>query len=142
MQALLRAAAILLLLGGLAPGKSESMTELKTRADAAHAGDQAKLCLEYAHRQLENANDLFTKGDVEAAQNGIREVVDYARKGAVAATSSGKRLKQTEIDLRELAKRMRDISNTLAFEDRGPVRKAVEEIEQARSDLLVKMFQN
>ena len=119
---------------------SDSIPELKARADQAHGGEQAKLCLEYAQRELEEADALYTKGDVEKAQAEVEEVVTYAKKAAEVATSSGKRLKQTEIGLRELAKRMRDIGNSLAFEDRAPVNKGVDEIEQARSTLLNKMF--
>ena len=116
------------------------MRELKARADAAHGGEQAKLCLEYARRQLEDANTLFTDGQVDKAQADIREVVDYARKAADAAASSGKHLKETEIKLRKLAERMHDIGESLAFEDRPPVRQAVDEIEQIRSDLMVRMW--
>lgn len=138
----LQTLAVLLVLTGMALASSESIADLKAKADAAHGGEQAKLCLEYAHRLLQEANDQFTKGDVDKAQAEIREIVEYAHKGADAATSSGKRQKQTEIALRELSKRMHDIGDTLAFEDRGPVRHAIEEIEQTRSDLLSKMFQN
>ncbi len=141
MRALLRASAIILTITGLALAAVESLADLKSRADLAHGGDQAKFSLEYAHRLLEDSNAQFTKGDVEKGQAEIREIVDYARIGANAAASSGKRQKQTEISLRELGKRMHDIGDTLAFEDRGPVRQAVEEIEQVRSDLLTKMFQ-
>jgi hypothetical protein len=142
MRAPFRAAATLFLLTSLALGSSETTSDLKTRADASHGGEQAKYSLEYARRVLEASNDLFTKGDVDKAQAEIREVVDYAHKAANAASSSGKRQKQTEIGLRELAKRMHDIGDTLAFEDRGPVRQAVDEIEQLRSELLARMFQN
>ena len=89
---------------------------------------QAKLCLEYAHVQLEAANGLFNDGDADQGQADIREVVGYARKGAEAASSSGKHLKDTEIKLRKLADRMHDIGETLAFEDRQPVRQAVEAV--------------
>jgi hypothetical protein len=141
MRLLLQAAMVLLALAGLGLAATESLADLKSKANLAHGGDQAKYSMEYAHRLLEDSNALFTKGDVEKAQAEIREVVDYARIGANAATSSGKRQKQTEISLRELGKRMHDIGDTLAFEDRGPVKQAVEEIEQVRSDLLTKMFQ-
>ena len=65
---------------------------------------------------------------------------EYGRNAADAASSSGKHLKQTEIDLRKLAKRMKDIAATLAVEDRPPLEKAVEDLEQIRSDLLARMF--
>ena len=136
-----RALAVILLFTSFGLGREDSLAELKAKAEAAHGGEQAKLCLDYARRDLEVANDFYTKGDVERAQAEIREVVQYAHKGAEAATSSGKRMKQTEIALRELAKRMHDIGDTLAFEDRTQVRQAVDDLEGVRSDLLAKMFQ-
>jgi hypothetical protein len=118
----------------------ETLTSLKAKADHAHGGEQAKLCLEYARLQLETANGLFTDGQVDKAQAEIREVVEYSRKGADAAASSGKQLKETEIRLRKLEERMHDIGESLAFEDRPPVRQAQDDIEQVRSDLMVKMW--
>lgn len=140
MRTCLHFAAILLLFGGFTLAAAQAAGELKSRADAAHGGEQAKLCMEYAHLELESSNMLFTDGQVDKAQSQIREVVDYARKGADAATASGKQLKETEIKLRKLSERMHDIGESLAFEDRAPVRQAIEEIEQIRSDLMVKMW--
>ena len=118
----------------------ETLTSLKAKADSAHGGEQAKLCLEYARLQLETANGLFTDGQVDKAQVEIKEVVEYSRKGADAASSSSKQLKETEIRLRKLEERMHDIGESLAFEDRPPVHQAQDEIEQIRSDLMVKMW--
>jgi hypothetical protein len=140
MRFLLRCAAMILLLTSVALASNETPSELKARADAAHGGEQAKLCLEYARHQLDDANALFTDGQVDKAQSEVREAVEYARKGAEAATSSGKQLKETEIKLRKLGERMHDVGESLAFEDRPPVRQAVDEIEQIRSDLMVKMW--
>jgi len=139
MWRLFRYTAIVLALAGPALA-TDSPAELKARADAATGATQAKLCLEYAHVQLAVADNLFNQGEVEKGQAEIREVVDYAHKAANAASASGKRLKETEIDLRKLTKRMHDIGESLAFEDRDPVRKAVEEIDQIRSQLLVRMW--
>ncbi len=140
MRFQLRYAAIVLVLTSLALAGNETASQLKARADAAHGGEQAKLCLEYARRQLEDANALFTDGQVEKAQAEVLEAVDYARKAAEAAASSGKQLKETEIKLRKLGERMHDVGESLAFEDRPPVRQAVTEIEQIRSDLMVRMW--
>jgi hypothetical protein len=140
MRRHLQSAAILLLLTGIALAANETLPQLKTRADAAHGGEQAKLCLEYAHRVLKDANAQFTNGDVDKAQSEVGEVVEYGRKAADAASVSGKHLKQTEIDLRKLSERLHDIAETLAVEDRPPVLKAVNDIEQIRSDLLARMF--
>ena len=140
MRALFQCVSVFFVLAGLALAGNESTSELKAHADAATGGERARLCLEYAHRRLADANSLFNQGEVDKGQADIREVVEYAHKAADAASASGKHLKETEIDLRKLAKRMHDIGETLAFEDRDPVRKAVEEIEQIRSELLVRMW--
>ena len=124
----------------VAASKTESPAELKTRADNAHGGEEAKLSIEYAQVELEHANDLFTEGDVDQAQAAITSVMEYVRKGATAAKSSGKRLKQTEIELRKLQKRMKDIAESLNLDDRPPVLKSVDEIEQVRAGLLTAMF--
>ena len=135
-----QAALIIVSLCLFASAKDESLPELKAKADAAHGGDQAKLCLRYARAELEYANQLFTKGDVEQAQAAISSVMDYVHKSALAATASGKRLKQTEIELRELEKRMKDIGDSLDVEDRPAVLKYVKEIEELRTGLLQAMF--
>jgi len=134
------ASVAVLVLAGLALAGNESNAELKARADKSTGAEQNKLCLEYAHRQLAEADNFFNQGEVEKGQADIREVVEYSHKAADAASASGKHLKETEIDLRRLAKRMHDIGETLAFEDRDPVRKAVDEIEQIRSELMIRMW--
>ncbi len=131
---------LVLLLCCVGLSKTESLADLKTRADNAHGAEQAKLCVEYAQGELEYANELYTKGDVGQAQSAVASVMEYVRKGTSAATSSGKRLKQTEIELRKLEKRMKDIAESLNLDDRPPVLKYVDEIEQLRTGLLTAMF--
>lgn len=140
MRAYVSCAAVLLILSGLLLANTDPAEALKARADAAHGGEQAKLCLEYARQQLEHSNALFTDGQVDQGQAAIGEVVNYSRKGADAATASGKQLKETEIKLRKLAERMHDIGESLAFEDRPLVKQAEDELQQIRSDLMVKMW--
>jgi hypothetical protein len=140
MRAFLQCMVAVVVLTAMALASGETPADLKVRADAAHGVERAKLCLEYARVQLEDSNHLFTDGDVEKAQAEVREVVEYARKAADAASSSGKHLKETEIKLRKVEERMHDIGESLAFEDRPPVRQAVNEIEEIRTDLMIKMW--
>jgi len=131
---------VVLALAGAALAATESTAELKSRCDASSGGDQARFCLEYARRELAEADNLFNQGEVEKGQAAVREVVESAHKGANAAATSGKHVKETEIDLRKLAKRMHEMGETLSIDDRDPVRKAVDELEQIRSDLMVRMW--
>ncbi len=140
MRTYVSRAVLVLMLSSMLLAGAETAEHLKARANAAHGGDQAKLCLEYARMELEDSNALFTDGQVDKGQAAIGEVVNYASKGADAAAASGKQLKETEIKLRKLAERMHDIGESLAFEDRPLVKQAVDELEQIRSDLMVKMW--
>lgn len=131
---------LLFLLTVIGQASDQAAADLKARADAAQGGERANLSLEYAHRQLEDANTLYTQGDVDKAEAEIQEVLAYSHRAADAASASGKRLKQTEIELRKLEHRMRDIGHSLSIDDRPPVEKAVEELEQVRADLLARMW--
>jgi len=131
---------LLVLVLPLAGLTSETTPDLKARADAAHGGERAALSMEYAHRELEEANNLYNQGEVEKAEAAVQEVLTYAQQAATAAATSGKRLKQTEIDLRKLEHRLHDIGQSLNIDDRPPVEKGVQQLEQIRADLLTKMF--
>jgi hypothetical protein len=140
MHILVPVAVLLLTLNVPGQVNSQSGAALKARADAAQGGERAALSLEYAHHQLEEANTMYTQGDVETGDADIHEVVEYCHRSADAASASGKRLKQTEIELRKLEHRMRDIGHSLSIDDRPPVEAAVQELEQVRAGLLAKMF--
>jgi hypothetical protein len=140
MRVASRVVVLLFLLNAIGQGSEQTAADLKARADAAQGADRATLSLEYAHRQLEDANTRYTQGDVDQAEAEIEEVVAYSHRAADAASASGKRLKQTELELRKLEHRMRDIGHSLNIDDRPPVEKAVQELEQVRADLLARMW--
>ncbi len=131
---------VALTLGAFAHKKPEPLEDLKARADRATAGEKAKLCAEVAERQIDAADSDFTAGNVQQAQTEVQDSLDYAVKASDAATSSGKRLKETEIALRKLSERMESVRRSLAFEDRPPLQAAIDRIQQLRNDLLAKMF--
>jgi capsule polysaccharide export protein KpsE/RkpR len=144
-----RSAQILLLtlatiLGGAAPLRAadqpESADKLKQRAEASTGGTRARLFVEAARLEIEEANQHFTDGDVDKAHARVKDAVSDAEKGADAARTSGKRLKDTEIDLRKLQRRTEDIRRSLALEDRPALQSMVERLEALRQQLLDKMF--
>jgi hypothetical protein len=141
MRNIFPAAICLLLFSLMARGAgSQAGPDLKARADAAQGGERVTLSLDYAHQQLEVANKLYSDGEVEKAEAAIGEVLTYAQRATAAATTANKKLKQTEIDIRKLQHRMRDIGQSLSIDDRPPVEKTVQQLEELRADLLAKMF--
>jgi exonuclease VII small subunit len=130
----------LLLSSVLVSATQPPSADLKAKADAAQGSERIGPSLEYARQELEYANTLYTDGDVEKGEAAVNESLTYAKRAADASAAANKRLKQTEIDLRKLQHRMRDIGQSLNIDDRPPVEKAVQELEQLRADLLAKMF--
>jgi len=120
--------------------KQESVQEMIARAEAAKIEDRPALYVEIAERQLKSADELYTAGKVEDAQTALKDVVTYSEKAHDAAIQSGKRLKNTEIDFRKMAAKLRDIKRSLNFDDQAPVQAAADRLENLRTDLLSHMF--
>jgi soluble cytochrome b562 len=120
--------------------KTETLQELIARAESARVEDRPALCVEIAERQLKSADELYTAGKVDDARTAVRDVVTYSEKAHDAAIQSGKRVKNTEIDFRKMAAKLRDIKRSLNFDDQAPVQAAADRLETLRTDLLSHMF--
>jgi len=117
----------------------ETIDQLKARAEAAEQKKQPELYSKLAKMQAEAANDAYN-ANVEQARKLIEEAAESAEKAAGASLATGKRLKKTEIDLRQLHNRMDDIGRTWSFDDRSPIKTSMQRVEAARSKLLDRMF--
>jgi len=137
---LLPVALLNLLLGVAAAARDDEPVEkLIERANS--AGDhKAELFAKVARREVEIANDEFVKGDVQQAYLAVKAVSEYSDKALQAAHQYRKKLKETELTLRATSRRLNDVEQTLAFEDRPLVRQVVEHVEDIRTDLLHLMF--
>ena len=141
----MRLTAILLTLSTLAlptlsSAKDESIAQLIGRADLARLEDRPAIYAEIAERQLRNADQLYNEGKSDQAEAAVKDVVLYSDKAADAATKSGKKLKNTEIAMRKMAEKLRDINRSLSFDDQPPVQAAIEHLEGLRTELLNRMF--
>jgi hypothetical protein len=120
--------------------KEDSLEDLIKRAESARLQDQPSLYIELAQRRLKDADDLYTAGKTDEARVAIEDVVTYADRATAAATKSGKKLKNTEIAVRKMAARLRDLKRTLSFDDQPPVQAAADHLEKMRTELLTRMF--
>lgn len=120
--------------------KPESIDALKTRAAAARDKEQVDLLTKVAERQLQTADKAYNDGDVQQAQAAVNDVSEYGVKAAQVSAETGKKMKHTEIALRKISTRLEVIRKTLTLDDRPPVASAIEKLEQARSELLNRMF--
>src|SRR5437879_5324772 len=116
--------------------------EMKSHAERMNSADRARIYADIARDLVELANQQFTDGQVEKAQSSIKEAVTYSEKSAASAQEKGKKIKNTEITLRETARRIEEVRRTLAVDDQPPLVTAVARIEELRRQLLDHMFGN
>ncbi len=120
--------------------KDESLDQLIARAEAARPEDRPALYVEIARQKADIADQFYHAGNAEAGDATLRDVVSFSKKATDASVETGKRLKNTEIALRKMVEKFRDVKRTVAFEDQAPIQQAMDELEKMRTDLLSTMF--
>ena len=119
---------------------AENLDQMITHADSAALGERPALYIHIARQQAEAADKFYQADNAEAGNAALNDVVTYAGKASDAAARSGKKLKDTEIALRKMAEKFRDVKHNLPFEDQAPVQQAIDRLEKMRTDLLAVMF--
>lgn len=118
----------------------ESLEQLIARAESAPPGDRPRLYIQIARQQAESADKLYQASNSEAGNTALSNVVTYSEKASDAASRSGKKLKDTEIALRKMAEKFRDVKHNVPFDDQAPIQQAIDRLEKMRTDLLSAMF--
>lgn len=120
--------------------QEETLPQLMAKADAASAGQQADLCMAVAEREAKVAMEAFKGNKIDEGRDSLQQIVKYADKGHSAAMQSGKRLKHTEIKLRQIALRLRDLKSNLEVDDQPLAQATVDKLEDFRTEILKSMF--
>ena len=118
----------------------ETLQQMIARADAAPPGDRPALYIHIAREQADAADKAYQAGNPEAGNAALNEVITYAGKATDSATSTGKRLKDTEIAVRKMAEKFHDVKHNLPFDDQAPVQEAIDKLEKMRTEMLSAMF--
>ena len=120
--------------------QQETLEQLMAKADAAAGGQQADLCMEVAEHELKLARDAYKADKPEEGRANLEQIVKYSDKGHSAAMQSGKRLKHTEIKLRQITGHLRDLKYNVEVDDQPVVQAAVDKLEDFRTQILKSMF--
>jgi polyhydroxyalkanoate synthesis regulator phasin len=132
--------ALSLLLLASAFAAPKDLVQLKSEAEKAKGGHQAKLYAELADRLVEVADAAFNQGDSTKGQATVQEIMQYATKAHDVALSSHDNRKEVEIYLRQAQRDLESVKQTLAAEDRPALDTAEKQLAQFRQDLLDSMF--
>jgi hypothetical protein len=118
----------------------EKLAQLKAHAEKMHEQDRGRIYSDIARELTEIANERYNDGRPEAALASVKEAVSYAEKATDSAKMHGKKIKDTEISLRECARRLEEIRRSVLAEEQPPLKDAILRIDQLRKQLLDHMF--
>ncbi|HKW17937.1 MAG TPA: hypothetical protein VJO35_10545 [Terriglobales bacterium] len=124
----------------LSPGREESLDQLRTKADAAPAAQQIDLCIEVADRELKLTLDAYGANKTQDGRSAIDQIVTYSDKARSAAIHAGKKQKHTEIRIRRISERLRDLKLNVDPDDQPIIQAAIDKLESFRTELLKSMF--
>lgn len=133
-------ALLLLLLATVAFAAKLTPEQMKARADSARGGDKAKHAIAYAHHCAVAAAQHYADGRYEEAHEQLQQLMQYGEMAANASLGSGKRVKQTEIGLRELLSRLTDLKRAVEFDEQAAVQQAMDSVETHRNQLIERLF--
>lgn len=121
---------------------TERIDELKTKIDK---DSEREICVDSADavRELvEQFNNQMNAGQLQPAQKTLDDIGAYADKARDAAKNSHHKLKQAELTLHKSARRLADIAQSLAVENRQAIMLVVNRIEAADDYILNQVFKN
>jgi hypothetical protein len=118
----------------------EKLAQLKSHAEKMHEQDRGRIYADIARELTEIASQRFADGHSEEAQASVKEAIDYAGRATDSAKIHGKKIKDTEIGLRECARRLEEIRRSVLLDEQPPLKDAIGRIDQLRKQLLDQMF--
>ena len=128
------------------PGSEQQVSthidELKNKID--HDSER-EICIDSADavRELvEQFNNQMNAGQLQPAQKTLDDIGTYADKARDAAKNSHHKLKQAELTLHKSARRLADIAQSVAVENRQAITLVVNRIEAADDYILSQVFKN
>ena len=101
---------------------------------------QPDLYLEVADREVKAATDSYKDNKPEDGRSALQQTVKYADQAHVMVLKSGKKLPHTEIKIRRMSARLRDLKQNVDADEQAGVQSAVDKLEAFRTDLLKAMF--
>ena len=129
------------------PADTEQQTaaridELKHKIDHDSERDVCIDSTELVRELVEQFNNQMNAGELQPAQRTLDDIGTYADKAREAAKNSHHKLKQAELTLHKSARRLADIAQSLAAENRQAITTIVNRIEAADDEILNQVFKN
>ena len=116
--------------------------ELKHKIDHDSERDVCIDSTELVRELVEEFSNQMNAGKLQDAQHTLDDIGTYADKAREAAKNSHHKLKQAELTLHKSARRLADIAQSLAVENRQAITAIVNRIDAADDEILNQVFKN
>jgi hypothetical protein len=120
--------------------KEESLAEMKGRIDAARPEEQISLGIQIARKQLEAIAEATKINNADGLHSALADLLNYAGKASDTSLQTNRKIKDTEIALRKIAEKLRDLKRSADFDEQAPLEEASDRVETMRTRLLSRMF--
>lgn len=116
--------------------------ELKRKIAHDSERDLCTHSADLVHVLVEQFNNQMNAGELQPAQQTLNDIQTYSDKARDAAKNSHHKLKQAELTLHKSARRLADIGQALAAENRAAIDAAVKRIDAADDAILNQEFKD
>lgn len=140
MKAILTIFVLTLAAAGATLDAQQSTDQLRAKMESSKVGAKAKFALQIAARQIEEANAAFEAGQADRGHQLVREATELVQQAGDDALEANKKVKDTEISVRKLGRRLEDIRRTVNFDDQDQIDESLTVINTVRNKLLDQMF--
>lgn len=118
----------------------QSIDSLQAKIGQAQPREQCFLYAELIHQMTEFSVRQYAQGNIEKADEMLKQVQQLAHKVHLSVAQDNKRLKNAEILLRHTAFRLTEMLHSSNYEDRPLVEEALSQVNQAENEAMLDVF--
>ena len=122
------------------PIDQQSIAALEARISQAQPREQCFLYAELIHQMTEYSLKQYAAGDVEKANDLLRQIQQVTHKMHLSVAEKDKRLKNAEILLRHTAFRLSELLHSTTSDERPVVQETLAQVNQAQTEAMLTVF--
>ena len=122
------------------PLDGATLLQMEQRADAAEPREQCYMFAEVLHGLTELAGRQIAAGDEQEAASTLTHIDSVAAKMEKASAGNAKRLKNAELLLEHITRRLTDMAHVASSEQRMATQAALQQVDHLHTQVLAVLF--
>ena len=123
-----------------APRDAAALLQLEQRAETAQPRDQCYMFAEVLHGLTELAGRQIAAGDAQEAGTTLTRIDSVAQKMEKASAANAKRLKNAEMLLEHITRRLTDMAHVASADQRSATQAALQQVNHLHTQVLAMIF--